>query len=235
MNRSLLTLAAAGTLATALAATSPAHAAWTVDGATASPAFTVGSGSSAALYVLDHDTADAAANTVIFEYRFDPLTAPTAPTAWHGLTDAAANQGDLYLKYDSDAQFGVGLFGIGFDVDGDGFSSTGNTFVNNQIDTNTVPGVSDTSTVDNSLTADDPDDWYIEDWFTAGYWAFYLNTNGGGDWAFASTGLAGESLDDQQVIALTWAPGFAASPPVIPEPATALLLAAGSLLLVRRR
>lgn len=171
-------------------------------------------------------------------------------TAWAMLLDIATQDTQVYLKYDSEAGFGPALFGIGYDADDDGFSlvpGANNVFNSNGLlDENTDPlggpYTTQSGNADGNVTLD-PDDRYEEGWNT-GFYAFYHENdnppyNGlapfnGGAWEQASTGLSGHIVTDDGWVGLSWAPGFSATVPAVPEPTSLVLLGLGSLALLRR-
>lgn len=115
------------------------------------------------------------------------------------------------------------MFGLGYDLDNDGFSLTG---------------------TGETAVATDSDDHYGVGWFTAGFWGSYEvdgTTEAPTTWNFGSGSFFQTSIADGSWRGFAFAPGFngdapgvPANPPV-PEPVTVLALAAGLAGLARRR
>lgn len=204
----------------------------------------VGSGTNQAALVIDWNDG-LSPYSEVWGYRFT-----TSVSAFDMFVDIVSAESRLFTKYDSDGGFGAALFSIGYDRDNDGFSLTPagptNTFnADGTRDENIVAGVTDSGNISITNVSVDSDDSYFEDWFTSGYFAFYHENdavpfNGaspynGGAWETAATGLSGHTVNDQSWIGLSWAPGFNASTPAVPEPASLTLLGLGTLAMLRRR
>lgn len=69
---------------------------------------------------------------------------------------------------------GYTLYGLGYDVDNDGFSY--------------VPGAGEGG------IAGDPDDLYIEGWYS-GYWSYWVS-DGGADWGYSGWGMSARNLEN---------------------------------------
>ncbi len=173
----------------------------------------VGQGTNRALLVVDWQ----APTTIVLGYRWD---GPVGGSQM--MNDIATLGGRLsvawHLDYPNQA-----VFGMGFDVDGDG----GGFLI-------TAPGTE-------TGYALDADDYYAEGWMIQGYWAFYTAPDGE-NWSWPGHGVAEVQLADGAWIGWSWSPasmGWYAGPPdnipLIPEPATALLAAAGLMLFRRGR
>lgn len=115
------------------------------------------------------------------------------------------------------------IYGLGYDLDGDGFSITG--------------------TGDDAF-ATDPDDHYAAGWFTSGFWGHFRATNTTqlpDNWTWGDGSFITGSLEDQTWEGFSWAPGFDGAPPSppvnapVPEPATMLALCVGLATLIRKR
>jgi hypothetical protein len=130
------------------------------------------------------------------------------------------------------------VYGIGYDVDRDGFALTDGTVFD--ADGIAVTGASD------GETAVDPDDLYAEGFFT-GFWNLGLgngNPFDGGSWSSALTGVSGRVLSNGSWDSLAFTPTFSnafaenpVSASVVPEVSALHLVAVtiGLLLLHRHR
>jgi hypothetical protein len=157
-----------------------------------------GSGDLEAMLIVDWQEDRALA----FGYRFSPLDEPTD----FDLFEAVNNHSERFYREWVDGMPESAVFGIGWDVDLDGFDK------------------------------DDPEDWYEEGWFENGYWAQYLSIDGeawsfgggigthnldDGDWVGWSWAPNFESSPP--------------SVPLIPSPAALAVLVGGTLIGSRRR
>ena len=129
----------------------------------------------------------------------------------------------LALFPGTDPTFGTFVYGIGYDLNGNGGTFTPGTPRSNE-----------------TGGASDPGDHYAEGFFSK-YWAYYNSDTGspyggGGAWAFGDNGAAGRtlvngswdgySISDANFDASN--PGFP-SPAAVPEPAAGLRLACGAV------
>lgn len=121
----------------------------------------------------------------------------------------------LYAHVSAPGGFGVALFGVGYDLNDDGFAtSPALTFVN---------GISVGNPNDNRV-ATDPNDHYKEGWMSAGFWSYWLRPTTTSNWQFSGVGMSGRLLTDGCWDGWSWAASFNAVPPsepvaaVIPEP-----------------
>ena len=194
--------------------------------------FWVGSGANRAAMVIDWNDGKHP-QSVVWGYRWDGtatsqnmLMAIAGTTVIHEIeTDAfiSSHTGAdprLYARL-SQFTFGDGVFGLGYDHDGDGGTFT--------------PGFEGSET---GFSAD-PDDRYAEGWFDNGFWAG-SGSNGdpfdGGSWEGFT--FLGREIQDGDWEGWSFAPGFTQSAPShpLPEPTTAVLLAgACAACLVTRR
>jgi len=201
----------------------------------------VGSGASeAALIVGFNDGVDPV--VLAWGYRFDGT-----PTAWDALMKVVAADGNFYATVDSKATYGPALFGLGYDVDGDGFGiSDGTTFDANGVsdlnvwDANTDAGSSAATSPVDDATANDAADHYREGWWSNGFWVHFESPNNPynvGSWQ-GGLGAGSQDLADGAWIGLSFDPVFSfTDPPTnpVPEPATMTLLGVGGAALLRRR
>jgi hypothetical protein len=172
-----------------------------------------GSGSKQALMVVDWQEPQ----TVVFGYRWDGTA--TGLDFMNAVNDA--NVGFTRVWHPS--YVGATVFGMGFDIDGDGGS-----FVSGTPGFTTETGY-----------ATDAADYYAEGWYVNGYWAFYVSQDAE-QWGYASEGLAHQLTDGgwdgwSWSPAPTWDGGVPNNIPLVPEPATALMLLAAAGMVLRRR
>lgn len=153
------------------------------------------------------------------------------------IADVSGADPRLFIRL-SQHSFGNALFAVGYDVDGDG-----GTF---------LPGVEGNETG----SASDPDDHYIEGWFNSGYWFGIGGTDAGGfdfnEFAYDSLTLTdghlygfafdddfstfdgGQIGDEPQNVVAAPAPGATAAS--IPEPGSLIMLGFSAMgLMLRRR
>lgn len=188
--------------------------------------FWVGSGDHAAALVIDwNDGPDPV--SLAWGFRWDGVA-----TGADMLFAVIAADSNLYGRFEQFA-FGPAIIGLGYDLDGDGFSiSDGTTF---DADGFSFAGRSD------GATADDPGDHYAEGWNT-GFWSYWLGNEpfAGGTWEGAFVGMNDRVLGDGDWDGLRFAPEFVGEPPrlpvaAVPAPMSAALLAVGLLASGRRR
>lgn len=185
----------------------------------------VGSGANEAAFVVDWN-AGPAPQSLVWGYRWDG-----AATGEDMLTAIVTADPNLYVKVSGfGGGLGVALFGVGYDRDGDGFGLTDGTVFSD--------GIANTAASDGE-TALDSDDSYVEGWFSAGFWSYWLSEDGT-TWGFSGTGMSGRTLTDGSWDGWSFAPSFGSSAPstptpAIPEPATLVLLGVGMGIAFRRR
>lgn len=184
----------------------------------------VGTGANEAAFVVDWNDG-LTPQSLAWGYRWDGTA-----TGEDMLIDVISTDPGLYAKISSPGGFGVAVYGMGYDLDADGFAlSDGTTFTDGI-------AVSDSS---DTATAVDTDDHYAEGWMSAGYWSYYLSADGV-SWDYASTGMSGRTLTDGAWDGWSFAPAFNATAPsepvaALPEPTTGLLFGLGIVLAARRR
>ena len=195
--------------------------------------FWVGSGSQQAALVVDwndgiHPT------SIAWGFRWDGVA-----TGEEMLTAIVNADSRLFAKVTLPGSFGVSLIGMGYDLDGDGFSLSDGTLFTDGL---AISGGSDTA------YALDPDDHYREGWFSAGYWSYWIgsgNPYDGGSWGFSGSGMSDRVLTDGSwdgwsfAAAPTWDGGvpdpFVPAQQEVPEPATVFLMGAGLAAMATRR
>lgn len=171
-----------------------------------------GSGANRALMVVDWQEA----TTIVFGYRWDG--AATGLDMMNAVYNAHVG---FFREWQPD-YVNASVFGMGWDVDGDGGSF--------------VPGTPG----DETGYATDPDDYYAEGWFNNGYWAYYVSPDGE-SWNYSGLGLAHPLADGgwdgwSWSPAPTWDGGVPDNIRLVPEPATLLMgITAVSLGLFRRK
>ncbi|MDD5201456.1 MAG: PEP-CTERM sorting domain-containing protein [Terrimicrobiaceae bacterium] len=161
----------------------------------------------------------------------------------------------LFTRIDSATGFGLGIFGLGYDANGNSvFSVTG------AVDSSGNPttpvfttGISDMNTDPTKVQAPfssinaasgEAADHYAEGWFDRGFWGFY--TGGASptypvSWTDAMDGVSGTTLVDNGWFALSFSnPDFTSNLPgaavaAVPEPATLVLAAIGFGAMLWRR
>lgn len=174
--------------------------------------FWAGTGSNRAALVVDWNSGGSP-QSLVWGFRWDGTA--TGRT----MMDAIEAADPRFVEFEG---FGGGtVYGIGYDLDGDGGS-----FVSNP--------PSDTG------FATDPDDHYQEGWLNAGFWSYWLSSDGA-NWGFSGQGLASRQLSDGSWDGWSWAPGFSSSAPstpvpaAIPEPAILGIFAVGFVIAILAR
>ena len=128
----------------------------------------VGSGSNSAALAIDWNDGKTP-ETLVWGYH------------WNGNATGrdmlnAIKSVDSRLFEPNDAYGGGTVYGLGYDLDNDGFSY--------------IAGDDDTG------HAADSDDHYIEGWMSAGYWSYWLKSDDSSDWGYAMEGLSTRKLTD---------------------------------------
>ncbi len=189
--------------------------------------FWVGQGASRAVLVIDWDTGPDPVS-LAWGYRWDG-----AATGEDMLMAVIAADTRFYARFEAFG-FGNAVIGLGYDLDGDGFSiSDGTAFDGGGV---SFAGRSD------GATANDADDHYVEGWNT-GFWSYWQGAGepfAGGAWAEAMVGLNGRMLTDGDWDGLRFAPGFVGEAPrepaaAVPGPASLGAVLAGGVAFRRRR
>jgi hypothetical protein len=130
--------------------------------------------------------------------------------------------------------FGTVFFGLGYDVDGDGFGvSPALAFDGGGLAVGSAPA-------NDNRAPTDADDHYRDGWST-GYWSYW--TGDGTSWTASMIGAADRILTNGTYDGWSFAPGFVDTAPAdpvaaVPEPTSAIMVlvgAAGLLVLRRRR
>ena len=169
--------------------------------------FWTGTGSNESALVIDwNDGIDPV--SLIWGYRWDG-----SATGEDMLTAVVENDARLYSRTSEPGPYGVALFGLGYDVDNDGF----------------IPGANE------SVGAGDPDDHWCDGW-VSGYWSYWLGGNGTNpDWGYSGTGMSGRTLSSGSWDGWSFAmsspdePIAAESSSSVPIPGAVWLLGSGLL------
>lgn len=157
----------------------------------------------------------------VFGYRWDAADSLSAEDM---IRDIAESDSDLYFVVTFFSGLGQSIEGVGYDVDGDGFSLTpAEIFIN---------GVADEVSVVQQISNDPDDLWNAGfDGGTFQYWQLYeasgLSIDPSSDWASASTGVTGSSISENSWSGLSYNNFNTAPPAAVPEPASAALFVIG--------
>jgi len=165
----------------------------------------------------------------------------------------------LFARIDSATGFGLGIYGLGYDANGNGsFSVTG---AENASGNSTIPvfinGISDMNTNSSSVQAppssanaspSEAADHYVEGWIDNGYWEFFIggiSTSYPATWTSSMTGASSTDLANNGWYAFSiTTPDYSSNLPgaataaAVPEPSSVALLAISGLTLaltLRRR
>jgi hypothetical protein len=198
-----------------------------------------GSGSNQAALVIDWNDGKES-QSLVWGYRWDgtatgeDMLAAIAGQGFYMERDGGSYLGDLsgidnrlYARLTTwDPSLGSSVFGLGYDLDGDG-----GTFISGY-EGNEIG------------YAGDSDDHYQEGWYT-GYWSYYLGTDpySGGSWDYSGLGMSSRVLANGSWDGWSYASAesgwYGGTPdmPVsaVPEPASTALFILGSASMALRR
>jgi hypothetical protein len=130
----------------------------------------------------------------------------------------------LYGKLSEPGDFGRIVYGLGYDLNNNGFGLDDGTVFEDGLAI--VPGPT-------KALPTDPFDHYEEGFFSRGFWGYYTADGPAFDedsWSFAPVGFSDRELVDGQWDGWSWAPDFADSVPSLPV--AAVVPAPGSILLL---
>jgi len=153
--------------------------------------FWVGTGDHRAAMAVDWDHSSAADEALVWGYRWSGQA--TSEDMLRAVVQADSR---LFLRHGSTSQFGLPIYGIGYDQNNDEtFSITSNI-------TFDAEGFAETSVPDpppqQPAQSTDAADWYAEGFFT-GFWHYAIGNDNpfdGGSWASSTIGLSSRQLTD---------------------------------------
>jgi len=210
----------------------PALACWlTVSSASAASfddiQFWVGSGTNQAGLVLDWNDGKSA-ESLMWGYRWDGSA--QGIDMFHAIVSADPR---LFANVSPSGEFGVSVYGIGYDLDGD------NVFDVSPPLSFDSGGWSVGSPDDTRGPTDSADHWQ-EGWF-AGFWGYNLRSSSSDPWTGAFFGPSDRALSDGAWDGYSFAPNFNFTDPsepvpaAVPEPTTFGLCFVAGLVLIGRR
>ncbi len=210
-----------------------------------------GTGSNRAALVVDWNDGKTN-NTFAWGFRW----VGAAPTFADMITSLAKANSGLFLRLDSDGNFGMALYGVGYQTSSAPFGVTGAldpaginvtpVFTDGVNDMNVINGATDAPSSSSSAAALNAGDHYSEAWNTpTRYWTLYLSGTSTfpsaatpsfsyPSWSEAGAGASSVTLDDNGWYALSYSdlswtavvPGSAVA--AVPEPGGIALIVWGS-------
>lgn len=196
----------------------------------------VGFGAHEAALVLDWNDGH---EPGLWGYRFDGTK-----TGQDMLLDIIAAQDDLFARVGPNGDYGIPVYGIGYNRNEGGFGISDDQGDESSIfNGSTIAETEIPDAVDSAATSNDPGDSYHEGWFSGGFFSYWgssgITANDG--WASLQTGASDRVLSDGDWDGFSYVPSFTiVDPPAvvltIPEPGSAIaLLTTGIFALQRRR
>lgn len=183
--------------------------------------FWAGSGANRAALVLDWNDGKSP-ESIVWGYRWDGTA-----TGLDMLRTVANADPRLFVHASEPGMFGVSVYGIGYDANGDGVFAV---FPPVEFDSGGWSlGVPD----DMRLAVGTADHW-SEGW-NLGFWGYNLKNSATDSWSSAMTGPSGRMLNDGAWDGYSFAPEFNFTDPSepvpapVPEPGSAVLIATGGL------
>lgn len=187
----------------------------------------VGSGENQAVLIIDwqdgkNAPGQTAGEAMAWGYRWSAGQTPTGKDMLEAIA-AADTRLELYIDYRS---FGPIVFGLGYDLDGDGGTFTFDTW-------------------DEAGSASDPNDHFAEGWAT-GFWWYKVGQSSSSSlpvWTDAMEGFGTRKLQNNSWEAWVFSndpdefdvPAPSVALAAVPEPSAAALLVFGAVFLFRRR
>jgi len=189
--------------------------------------FWTGTGAQRAALVLDWNDGKAP-ESLVWGFRWDGPA--TGLDLLHAIVAADSR---LFSHASEPGPFGVSVYGIGYDANGDGWFG-----VSPSVEFDA--GGSSVGGPDDLRVPIDAADHWAEGW-NLGFWGYNLKSSAADPWTSAMTGPSGRALSDGAWDGYSFAPSFNFTDPSepfpapVPEPVVAALLAIGCLALVWAR
>lgn len=186
--------------------------------------FWVGTGSNQAALVLDWNDSKAP-EALVWGYRWDGTA--TGLEMLQAIVEADSR---LFAHVSEPGPFGTAVYGIGYDLNGNGTFSVSPALQFN------AGGWSVGNPDDYRSAVEEADRW-AEGWYT-GFWGYHVRSSSQEEWISASTGPGDRVLENGSWDGYSFAAGFnftAPSEPVpapVPEPRITLLMCTGGLALL---
>ena len=161
--------------------------------------FWVGTGANRSALVLDWQGNSTLDNALAWGFRWDGTA-----TGADMFTAIVAADPRLYAKVGSLGGFGIGVFGLGYDTNGDGaFALDDDTVFDDQ-------GLANSGPADGAESID-PEDFYQEGWLISGYWNYgsaATSPFAGGTWTPAASGISSRTLTNNSWDSLAFTPTY---------------------------
>lgn len=196
----------------------------------------VGFGDNEAALVLDWNDGH---EPGIWGYRFDG-----PKTSQDMLLEIVADQPDLFARVGAPGDYGIPVYGIGYNRNGGSFGISDDVSDESYIfNGSTIAQTDEPDFFDGPATSNDPGDSYHEGWWSGGFFSFWISSgrSADGGWDSSFVGASDRVIADGDWDGFSYVPSFTITDPpsvllTVPEPSSAFaLLAVGAFASGRRQ